>query len=64
MYCIDTDEMFCPLCVCSKEGRGGTEGRPGSPTSTVDGTDNQPDPPKGKQLRKVNTCVVYLLESE
>ncbi|XP_052714143.1 uncharacterized protein LOC128187705 isoform X28 [Crassostrea angulata] len=33
----------------SKEGRGGTEGRPGSPTSTVDGTDNQPDPPKEEE---------------
>lgn len=45
--------------MCSKEGRGGTEGRPGSPTSTVDGTDNQPDPPKGKNLYTgiVNTCV-------
>ncbi|XP_052714131.1 uncharacterized protein LOC128187705 isoform X16 [Crassostrea angulata] len=32
-----------------KEGRGGTEGRPGSPTSTVDGTDNQPDPPKEEE---------------
>lgn len=39
--------MRC-FVMCSKEGRGGTEGRPGSPTSTVDGTDNQPDPPKGK----------------
>ncbi|XP_061188746.1 uncharacterized protein LOC133196917 [Saccostrea echinata] len=27
----------------SKEGRGGTEGRPGSPSSTVDGADNERD---------------------
>ncbi|XP_052714151.1 uncharacterized protein LOC128187705 isoform X35 [Crassostrea angulata] len=39
----------------SKEGRGGTEGRPGSPTSTVDGTDNQPDPPKGKPSTKTDS---------
>nr|XP_019924023.2 uncharacterized protein LOC105331026 isoform X34 [Crassostrea gigas] len=38
-----------------KEGRGGTEGRPGSPTSTVDGTDNQPDPPKGKPSTKTDS---------
>ncbi|XP_052714138.1 uncharacterized protein LOC128187705 isoform X23 [Crassostrea angulata] len=37
------------LGLDSKEGRGGTEGRPGSPTSTVDGTDNQPDPPKEEE---------------
>ncbi|XP_065936290.1 uncharacterized protein [Magallana gigas] len=37
----------------SKEGRGGTEGRPGSPTSTVDGTDNQPDPPKEEESEPV-----------
>nr|XP_034317931.1 uncharacterized protein LOC105331026 isoform X33 [Crassostrea gigas] len=36
-----------------KEGRGGTEGRPGSPTSTVDGTDNQPDPPKEEESEPV-----------
>eukprot|EP00105_Crassostrea_gigas_P039876 XP_019924024.1 PREDICTED: uncharacterized protein LOC105331026 isoform X25 [Crassostrea gigas] len=39
----------------SKEGRSGTEGRPGSPTSTVDGTDNQPDPPKGKPSTKTDS---------
>eukprot|EP00105_Crassostrea_gigas_P039875 XP_019924023.1 PREDICTED: uncharacterized protein LOC105331026 isoform X24 [Crassostrea gigas] len=38
-----------------KEGRSGTEGRPGSPTSTVDGTDNQPDPPKGKPSTKTDS---------
>eukprot|EP00105_Crassostrea_gigas_P039872 XP_019924020.1 PREDICTED: uncharacterized protein LOC105331026 isoform X21 [Crassostrea gigas] len=37
----------------SKEGRSGTEGRPGSPTSTVDGTDNQPDPPKEEESEPV-----------
>eukprot|EP00105_Crassostrea_gigas_P039866 XP_019924014.1 PREDICTED: protein piccolo isoform X16 [Crassostrea gigas] len=36
-----------------KEGRSGTEGRPGSPTSTVDGTDNQPDPPKEEESEPV-----------
>ncbi|XP_052714149.1 uncharacterized protein LOC128187705 isoform X33 [Crassostrea angulata] len=43
------------LGLDSKEGRGGTEGRPGSPTSTVDGTDNQPDPPKGKPSTKTDS---------
>ncbi|XP_065936286.1 uncharacterized protein [Magallana gigas] len=41
------------LGLDSKEGRGGTEGRPGSPTSTVDGTDNQPDPPKEEESEPV-----------
>nr|XP_019924022.2 uncharacterized protein LOC105331026 isoform X31 [Crassostrea gigas] len=43
------------LWMLGKEGRGGTEGRPGSPTSTVDGTDNQPDPPKGKPSTKTDS---------
>eukprot|EP00105_Crassostrea_gigas_P039868 XP_019924016.1 PREDICTED: uncharacterized protein LOC105331026 isoform X18 [Crassostrea gigas] len=41
------------LGLDSKEGRSGTEGRPGSPTSTVDGTDNQPDPPKEEESEPV-----------
>eukprot|EP00105_Crassostrea_gigas_P039874 XP_019924022.1 PREDICTED: uncharacterized protein LOC105331026 isoform X23 [Crassostrea gigas] len=43
------------LWMLGKEGRSGTEGRPGSPTSTVDGTDNQPDPPKGKPSTKTDS---------
>ncbi|XP_052714147.1 uncharacterized protein LOC128187705 isoform X31 [Crassostrea angulata] len=53
---LDSEPPETPVVVePDKEGRGGTEGRPGSPTSTVDGTDNQPDPPKGKPSTKTDS---------